>query len=66
MSRVLCSLAEDDGRDANRGRCMELHLMSREIHDAAALHQLPPVKAVCIHSGRTLIRFITQHNSSFV
>lgn len=45
--------------DVNRRRYMGLHLISHEIHDAAALYQMPLVKAGCKHSGWTLIRFIT-------
>lgn len=45
--------------DIKGGRCMRLHLMSHEIHDAAALYQLPQVKAVCKHGGWMLIRFMT-------
>lgn len=44
--------------DINGGRCMRPRLMSHEIHDAAALYQLPQVEAVCKHCGWMLIRFM--------
>lgn len=36
------------GCDVN-SRCMGIHRMSPEIHDA--LHQLPQAKSVCKHGG---------------
>lgn len=45
------------GCDSNM-RCIDVGLMSPEIHDTKALHWLPLVKAVCKHGGWTLSRFI--------
>lgn len=42
-----------------KGDVWGFRLMSHEIHDLSALYQLPPVKAVCKHRGRMLIKFIT-------
>lgn len=49
--RLVVTLTEED--------VWGIRLMSPEIHDAAALHQLPRVKSVCKHGGRMLITFIT-------
>lgn len=45
------------GCDSNM-RCIDVGLMSPEIHDTKALHWLPLVKAGCKHGGWTLSRFI--------
>lgn len=51
------------GCDSNM-RCIDVGLMSPEIHGTKALHWLPLVKAVCKHGGWTLGRFIAWSLSS--